>query len=48
MESEIEYSTEQLVEKIGPKGSRTIQLLDELGNKESYWLVSEQQKNYYR
>lgn len=34
MEAGIEYSTEQVAEKIGLKGSRTRQLLNELVNKE--------------
>lgn len=34
MEAGIEYSTEQVAEKIGLKGPRTRQLLDELVNKE--------------
>ena len=34
MEAGIEYSTEQVAEKIGLKGPRTSQLLDELVNKE--------------
>ncbi len=34
MEAGIEYSTEQVAEKIGLKGPRTRQLLNELVNKE--------------
>lgn len=34
MEAGIEYGTEQVAEKIGLKGPRTRQLLDELVNKE--------------
>ena len=34
MEADIEYGTEQVAEKIGLKGPRTRQLLDELVNKE--------------
>lgn len=34
MEVDIEYGTEQVAEKIGLKGPRTRQLLDELVNKE--------------
>ena len=34
MEAGIEYCTEQVAEKIGLKGPRTRQLLDELVNKE--------------
>ena len=34
METGIEYSTEQMAEKIGLKGPRTRQLLNELVNKE--------------
>lgn len=34
METGIEYSTEQVAEKIGLKGPRTRQLLNELVNKE--------------
>ena len=34
MEAGIEYSTEQVAEKIGLKGPRTRQLLNELENKE--------------
>ena len=34
MEAGIEYDTEQVAEKIGLKGPRTRQLLDELVNKE--------------
>ena len=34
MEAGVEYSAEQVAEKIGLKGSRTRQLLNELVNKE--------------
>ena len=34
MDAGVEYSTEQLAEKIGLKGPRTRQLLNELVNKE--------------
>ena len=43
MDIGVEYSTEQIAEKIGLKGSRTRQVLNELVNKELL-LVLEQQK----
>ena len=48
MEAGIEYSTEQVAEKIGLKGPRTRQLLNELVNKELFAVENDIQPNLLR
>ena len=48
MEAGIEYSTEQVAEKIGLKGPRTRQLLNELVNKELLACVGTTKRRYIK
>ncbi len=47
MEAGIEYSTEQVAEKIGLKGPRTRQLLNELVNKELLAFIGTTKRRRY-
>ena len=46
METGVEYSTEQVAEKIGLKGPRTRQLLNELVNKELLACIGTTKRRY--
>ncbi len=48
MDIGVEYSTEQIAEKIGLKGPRTRQLLNELANKELLACVGTTKRRYIK